>query len=126
MSVVDWVEWGQMVGIGPGGTYEFPSVPGVYVFAKVTTAGADVRYVGRTRNLQKRISGHLEHSDNDCLRGVLNDPTSVKIRATIQGGENVRMNIEHTCYIHYLGQGHSLCNDARPGGRYLEGMQWPF
>lgn len=126
MIVANGVEWGPRVGIGPSGTYEFPSAPGVYVFAEETAARANVRYIGRTGDLQQRISDHLAHSDNDCLQGVLDDTTNVKIKVTVQGSKTARMNIEYTCYRHYLNRRHSLCNDAEPKGRYLEKMPLPF
>lgn len=96
------------------------------MFAKVSAAGDRVKYVGRTGNLQERIAGHIKGSENDCLKAVLDDYGDVKIRATIQAGENVRKNTGHTCYRHYRSLGHALCNDALPEGRYLGEIQWPF
>ena len=126
MSATDRVVWGPQVGIGPNGTYEFPSDPGVYVFAEEGAAGVSVRYVGRAIDLRQRINDHLERSDNDCLKRVLDGAADVKIRATIQHDEAVRMNVEHTCYMRYLDSRHPLCNDAVPGGRDLGEIPLPF
>ena len=125
MSGANGVDWGPKVGIGPNGTYEFPSDPGVYVFAEETAAGIDVRYVGRTNDLRQRINDHLAGSDNDCLQRVLDDLTNVKIRATVQDSKEVQKNIEHTCYVRYLSSGH-LCNDVEPEGRDLGENSLPF
>ena len=125
MSGANGVDWGPKVGIGPTGTYEFPSDPGVYVFAEETAAGIIVRYVGRTDDLRQRINDHLAGSDNDCLRRVLDDTTNVKIRVTVQGSKEIQKNIEHTCYVHYLSSGH-LCNDVEPEGRDLGENSLPF
>lgn len=126
MSAANWVVWGPQVGIGPNGTYEFPSDPGVYVFAEESATGVSVRYVGRASDLRQRINGHLERSDNDCLKRVLDDAASVKISATVQDNETAQMDIEHTCYMRYHDSRHPLCNDAVPGGRDLGEMPLPF
>lgn len=105
---------------------KLPSDPGVYVFAEVSAAGAAVLYVGRASDLQRRIGNHLARSDNDCLRDALDSEASVKISVAVQASKTARMNIEHTCYRHYLRNKHPLCNDAEPEGSYLGRMTLPF
>lgn len=126
MGAANDVKWSPRVGIGSGAARRFPARPGVYVFAEDVAAGVDARYVGRTGDLQRRIGDHIMYSDNDCLRNVLDNAANVKISVTVQGSRTARMNIEHTCYKHYLGNNHSLCNDAEPEGRYLGRMPLPF
>lgn len=126
MSEAQDVRWGDVVGISPGGKYKFPASPGVYAFAEVGEDGAKARYVGQSDNLQARIYDHLHGSDNSCLEKVLENAASVKIRATIEHDEERRMDIEHTCYVRYRKQRHSLCNAAKPEGSFLEGMELPF
>ena len=126
MGAANRLEWTPPAGIGPGAARMFPSDPGVYVLAEGSAAGAVVRYVGRASDLQRRIGGHLARSDNDCLRDVLGNATGVRISVTVQASETAQMNIEHTCYRHYLRNNHPLCNDAEPEGRYLGRMTLPF
>ena len=126
MSESQDVRWGDVVGVAPGGQYKFPASPGVYAFAEVGTDGARVRYVGRSSNLQERIDDHFRGSDNSCLKKMLENTASVKIRAAVERTEERRMDIEHTCYVRYTKQGHKLCNDVKPKGSFLEGMEMPF
>ena len=118
--------WGNTVGISQDGQYVFPDSPGVYAFAEVVNGEFEVRYVGRSSNLQERISDHLQNSENSCLRDMFENAANVKIRATVQHSERRRMDIEHTCYIHYHKHGHNLCNTAKPRGNFLNSMKLPF
>ena len=126
MSEAEDVTWGDVVVVAPGGQYKFPDSPGVYAFAEVGNDGDEVRYVGRSSNLKERIDDHFRGSDNSCLEKMLENTASVKIRATVERIKERRMDIEHTCYVHYSKQGHKLCNDVEPKGSLLEGMEMPF
>ena len=94
MGAANDVKWSPRVGIGSGAARKFPAHPGVYVFAEDAAAGVDVRYVGRTGDLQRRIGDHIMYSNNDCLRNVLDNAANVKISVTVQGSRTARMNIE--------------------------------
>ena len=127
MSVAGMAIWDPTVSVLPGGTYRFPAVPGVYVFAEAFATGFNVRYVGRATNLRERIETHFQGSGgNDCLWNVLHNSYNVKIRITFQSDIRQQMNVEHTCYMHYYALGHGLCNASVPPGTFLGGMSLPF
>ena len=127
MSVAGVTVWEPMVSVASDSMYSFPPLPGVYVFAEAFADGFNVRYVGRASSLQERIIAHLQGTGgNDCLRNVLHNCYSVKVRVTLQSSLSRQMDIEHTCYIHYRELGHSLCNASVPQGTFLWGMSVPF
>ena len=120
--------WSEEIGFSPEGTYEFPNEDGVYVIAQVLDDGTyNVRYVGQG-NIYERMQAHknFDTEQNECLAEIMSDTTNVKVRSVVASNEDERDNLEHTYYEHYRTQGHNLCNEISPHGKYLTGIFVPF
>jgi hypothetical protein len=124
MSIV----WSGEIGFSSTGTYEFPDANGVYVIAEIGIDGKyHVRYVGQG-NIHDRMEAHKDWSSepNDCLSLVMKYTGNVKVKSTLLDNQTDRDNVEYTYWKHYQLNGHNLCNEIAPTGRFIEGIPLPF
>ena len=118
--------WSEEIGFGSQGGYVFPDEDGVYVIAKIIDGIHNVRYVG-SGNLHDRVNDHLSSTEpNNCLKDVMSNTHNVKIKSVVISNDANRSNVEYTCYKHYLGNGHNLCNKIDPPGQFISDMPVPF
>lgn len=70
----------------------FKSVPGVYIFVKVTGGSLSPIYVGEAEDLKDRLTTNLEnHHKYDC---AINAGATHLCVMVVNGGEQARLDIE--------------------------------
>jgi len=98
------------------GLKSVPETPGVYVFGRVHGDKAKPLYIGRTTNLQKRLSQHLESSTRLMVK-VRDAPKGVRFFMSCEIKpkrghqlEKVLRTLEEALIAHALAEGHQLFN----------------
>lgn len=91
------------------------TISGVYIIGEQTDDGPNALYVGRAKNISKRIKEHCSDADNDrCCDDGINERLCRFIQKEQYGtmrywflkvaGENERKKHEYTLYDHYGGE----------------------
>lgn len=120
------VNWSPEIGFGPNGIYQFPDADGVYVIAKITNGITEVRYVGQG-NIYERMESHKNDDEpNSCLKIIMSDLSTIKVRSVLINNQTDRGNLEYTLWKHYANMGHKLCNKIPPPGQFIAGIAVPF
>ncbi len=102
--------------------YKIPDVSGIYIFARYYNGKYYALYVGQSKNLRKRVKGHLNNLKLMKYLEKAKTGNRVIIAGSIvkKGGKNPEKSLkilERSLIRHFLAEGHDLVN--RQGVRIL-------